>query len=61
MITDVRDRAALADEVLADVRDPDEFREPDADARARAAKLSMPDLPGSGTSIMTRPHPWRLA
>ncbi|HEX2289507.1 MAG TPA: hypothetical protein VHH53_04780 [Pseudonocardiaceae bacterium] len=61
MITDVRDRAALADEVLADVRDPDEVREPDADARARAAKLSMPDLPASGTSIMTRHHPWRLA
>jgi hypothetical protein len=67
VITDVRDRAALADEVLADVRDPDEVREsdevrePDADARARAAELSMPDLPASGTSIMTRPHPWRLA
>ncbi len=61
MTTDVRDRTAWADKVLADVRDLDEVREPDKDARARAAKLGMPDLPATQTSIMTRPHPWRSA
>lgn len=59
MITDVRDRSARSDEVLADVRDLDEVREPDEDARARAAKLSLPDLRGTRDLDPDAPHPWR--
>ena len=59
MTTDVRDRTAWADEVLADVRDLDEVRAPDEDARARAAKLSMPDLRGIRDLDPNAPHPWR--
>ena len=54
MTTDVRDGTVSADEVLSDVRDLDEVREPDKDARARAVKLRLPDLRGTGTSIPTR-------
>lgn len=59
MTTDVGDRLAWADEVLADVRDLDEVREPDEDARARAAELSMPDLRGARDIDPHAPHPWR--
>ncbi|MGH3982542.1 MAG: hypothetical protein ACRDST_07640 [Pseudonocardiaceae bacterium] len=55
----MHDRTALADEVLADVRDLDEVREPDKDARARAAKLSLPDLRGIRDLDPDAPHPWR--
>jgi hypothetical protein len=61
MITDMRDQAAMAGEVLADVRDLDEIREPDQDARARAAKLSLPDLRGIRDLDPDAPHPWRSA
>lgn len=59
MTTDVRDRTAWADEVLADVRDLDEVREPDEDARARAAKIRLPDLRGIRDLDPDAPHPWR--
>lgn len=59
MTTDVRDRTAWADELLADVRDLDEVREPDEDARARAAELSLPDLRGIRDLDPDAPHPWR--
>lgn len=60
MTTDVHDRTAWADEVLADVRDLDEVREPDEDARARAAKIRLPDLRGIRDLDPDAPHPWRL-
>lgn len=59
MTTDVHDRTASADEVLADVRDLDEVREPDEDARSRAATLSLPDLRGIRDLDPDAPHPWR--
>ena len=59
MITDLRARSAQADEVLADVRDLDEVRVPDEDARARAAKLCLPDLRGIRDLDPDAPHPWR--
>ncbi|MDQ5854784.1 MAG: hypothetical protein M3302_00345 [Actinomycetota bacterium] len=59
MITDLRERIAQADEVLADVRDLDEVRVPDEDARVRAAKLSLPDLRGIRALDPDAPHPWR--
>lgn len=59
MTTDVRDRTVSADEVLADVRDLDEVREPDEDARARAAQISLPDLRGIRDLDPNAPHPWR--
>lgn len=59
MITDVRDPSAGAAEVLADVRDLDAVREPDEDARARATKLSLPDLRGARDLDPDAPHPWR--
>jgi hypothetical protein len=59
MTTDVRDRTAWADEVLADVRDLEEVREPDKDARVRAATLSLPDLRGIRDLDPDAAHPWR--
>ena len=59
--TDVRDRTALAGEALADVRDLDGVREPDEGARARATKLSLPDLRGSQGLDPGAPRPWRSA
>ena len=59
MATDVRDRIAWTYEVLADLRDLDEVREPDEDARARAAALSLPDLRGIRDLDPNAPHPWR--
>ena len=59
MITDLRARSAQADEVLADVRDLDEVRVPDEDARVRATKLSLPDLRGIRDLDPDAPHPWR--
>jgi hypothetical protein len=54
MITDLRARSAQADEVLADVRDLDEVRVPDEDARARAPNSACLTCAASGTSIPTR-------
>lgn len=61
MSTDVGERTAWADEVLSDVRGLDEVHEPDEDARARAAKFSMPDLRGIRDIDPDAPHPWRSA
>ena len=59
MTTDVRDGTISADEVLSDVRDLHEVREPDKDGRARAVKLRLPDLRGIRDLGPNAPHPWR--
>jgi hypothetical protein len=61
MSTDVGERTAWADRALSDVRGLDAVHEPDDDARARAAKLSMPDLRGIRDIDPNAPHPWRSA